>query len=165
MNRSHLKNILWAPKFLFSAIKNIFEMAPSKFAKAILLLPLLCMLLAAEISAQQLRYQISGHSIVSLRQKMPSIKAPALRPYVVPVLSGRHFQTRPATPPRLSVMRQPAGAAPQIYSYHDLGIFCKLEVQLERAARLPVKIRLGEVQYVDWLEGKRAVTWGLEAGY
>lgn len=35
-----------------------------------------------------------------------------------------------------------------------LGIFCKWENQIIEAARLPVKFRLGEVQYVERLEGK-----------
>ena len=43
---------------------------------------------------------------------------------------------------------------PAAYSYEKLGAFCKWEVQLEKAARMPVKFRLGEVQYVERLEGK-----------
>lgn len=43
---------------------------------------------------------------------------------------------------------------PAAYSYDKLGAFCKWEVQLEKAARMPVKFRLGEVQYVERLEGK-----------
>lgn len=40
------------------------------------------------------------------------------------------------------------------YSYDDLAIFCKLEVQMEKASGFPVKFRLGEVNYVEQLEGK-----------
>ncbi len=43
---------------------------------------------------------------------------------------------------------------PRAYSYQELGFFCKWEVQLEKAAQLPVKFRLGEVQYVERMEGK-----------
>lgn len=43
---------------------------------------------------------------------------------------------------------------PRAYSYEKLGAFCKWEVQLEKAARMPVKFRLGEVQYVERMEGK-----------
>lgn len=50
-------------------------------------------------------------------------------------------------------------AAPLVYSYCDLAFFCKLEVKMEKAVRLPVKIRLGDVQYVDWLEGKISKGW------
>jgi len=44
---------------------------------------------------------------------------------------------------------------PQPYQYDALSFFCKWEVELEKAARIPVKFRLGSVDYVDWLEGKR----------
>ena len=40
------------------------------------------------------------------------------------------------------------------YNYNDLAPFCKLEVAIERAANFPIKIRLGEVQYVERMEGK-----------
>ena len=41
---------------------------------------------------------------------------------------------------------------PKIYSYHNLAFFCKVEVKLEKAAKFPVKFRLGDVNYVDqWI--------------
>ena len=43
---------------------------------------------------------------------------------------------------------------PSPYSYQQLGLFCKLDVQLERRLRLPVVVRLGDVQQVDHWEGK-----------
>lgn len=36
-----------------------------------------------------------------------------------------------------------------------LAFFCLVELHLEKAARLPIKFRLGSVDYVDRLEGKR----------
>lgn len=45
---------------------------------------------------------------------------------------------------------------PSAYAYKDLAFFCKIEVQLEKAVKLPVKFRLGSVDYVDYLEGKRS---------
>jgi len=45
-------------------------------------------------------------------------------------------------------------SVPKIYSYHNLAFFCKVEVKLEKAAKFPVKFRLGDVNYVDQLEGK-----------
>ena len=58
--------------------------------------------------------------------------------------STRWFARRPAPSP-----------IPRIYSYRDLAFFCKLEVQLERRTSIPIKFRLGDVLYVDYLEGKR----------
>ncbi|MEM9919152.1 MAG: hypothetical protein AAF990_13705 [Bacteroidota bacterium] len=43
---------------------------------------------------------------------------------------------------------------PSVYCYDDLAFFCKIEVKLEKAAQIPVRFRLGDVRYVDWLEGK-----------
>ena len=44
--------------------------------------------------------------------------------------------------------------APKAYNYHLLGAFCKIDVQLEKVVQMPVKFRLGTVNYVDKLEGK-----------
>lgn len=40
------------------------------------------------------------------------------------------------------------------WAYEDLAFFCKIEVQLERATKIPIKFRLGEVQQVERMEGK-----------
>ncbi len=44
---------------------------------------------------------------------------------------------------------------PSVYAYKDLAFFCKIEVKLEKVMKLPVKFRLGSVEQVDYLEGKR----------
>lgn len=41
---------------------------------------------------------------------------------------------------------------PSAYNYDHLGWFCKMEVQLEKKIKLPMKVRLGEVQYTERLE-------------
>ena len=43
---------------------------------------------------------------------------------------------------------------PKAYCYSDLAFFCKVEVELEKVSKLPIKFRLGDVRYVDYLEGK-----------
>jgi hypothetical protein len=43
---------------------------------------------------------------------------------------------------------------PSPWVYQHLGMFCKLDVQLERRAKFPVLFRLGDVQQVDAWEGK-----------
>ncbi|RMF00712.1 MAG: hypothetical protein D6772_05960 [Bacteroidetes bacterium] len=35
-----------------------------------------------------------------------------------------------------------------------LAFFCRLELKIENATRMPVRFRLGSSQYVDYLEGK-----------
>ena len=44
---------------------------------------------------------------------------------------------------------------PAAYNFQKLAFFCKVEVRMEKSARLPVKFRLGSVDYVDRLEQKR----------
>ena len=43
---------------------------------------------------------------------------------------------------------------PQAYNYKHLAFFCKMEVQMEKSAKVPIKFRLGDVQHVDYLEKK-----------
>lgn len=52
------------------------------------------------------------------------------------------FRPKPA---HSSVLQTPAS---------DLAFFCRLELRLEDATRMPVRFRLGSSQYVDYLEGK-----------
>lgn len=43
---------------------------------------------------------------------------------------------------------------PRAWCYSDLAFFCKVEVKMEKATHFPIKFRLGDVQYVERLEGK-----------
>jgi hypothetical protein len=43
---------------------------------------------------------------------------------------------------------------PQNFYNQHLGYFCKKEVQLQKLTRLPVFLRLGSKDYVDYLERK-----------
>jgi hypothetical protein len=43
---------------------------------------------------------------------------------------------------------------PTIFSVETLPFFCKIEYKLGLNNKLPVKFRLGDVQYVEQLEGK-----------
>lgn len=45
-------------------------------------------------------------------------------------------------------------AMPSPWNYEHLGLFCKLDVQLERRSKFPVLFRLGDVQQVERWEGK-----------
>lgn len=44
---------------------------------------------------------------------------------------------------------------PRAYQFKELALFCKIEVKMEKALRIPIRMRLGDVPYVDWMEGKR----------
>ena len=43
---------------------------------------------------------------------------------------------------------------PQNFYNQSLGYFCKKEVQLQKLTTLPIYIRLGSKEYVDYLERK-----------
>ena len=45
--------------------------------------------------------------------------------------------------------------SPSFYSC-NLAFFCRQELKLEKVTKIPFKFRLGSVQQVDFLEGKRA---------
>ncbi len=64
-------------------------------------------------------------------------------------VADRPFNLLRPLPPHLDLM-----AVPPAYSYERLGIFCKLDVELERRFRIPVLFRLGDARQVEALEGK-----------
>ncbi len=51
---------------------------------------------------------------------------------------------------------------PKAYHYENLAFFCKVEVDLEKASKFPIKFRLGDVEYVDRLEGKYPATYKID---
>lgn len=55
-------------------------------------------------------------------------------------------------------INQPIKKAPRkiplAYSYQDLAPFCKVEVKIEKALKKSFKIRLGTLDYVNYLEQK-----------
>lgn len=68
---------------------------------------------------------------------------------VYPSLNNRPF------PMEMSQLLQTSSwSAPRAYQFADLAFFCKVEVQLEKSVGFPVKFRLGDLNYVNYLEGK-----------
>ncbi len=78
-------------------------------------------------------------------------KAPLLMktPYFSPHWKPKPFNSNLAT----DVLNVLAIVRP--FNYQDMPFFCKIEFQLELAAKFPVKFRLGDVHHVDRLEQKK----------
>ena len=102
--------------------------------------------------------QISGKSIPELRREMHSspLKS-SFQPISLSTISlpftiyylpiNRYTVYRHTTKPQTII--------PNLHRYEHLPIFCKFEVKMEQAVKFPIKMRLGDVEYVDRLEGKR----------
>ncbi len=108
---------------------------------------------SAPFLAQAQQLTIAGHSLPELRQA----KAVQLPPSSLSQ-SVKHLQFTQADKqtrlPLEEVMLRSPNQQPRAWSYQDLAFFCKLEVKLEKATNLPIKFRLGEVQYAENREGK-----------
>lgn len=65
-------------------------------------------------------------------------------------------QQQPHTPQQTldSFRLQPLRLVPENYYSSKLGFMCKKEIQMEKSTKIPLKIRLGSVDYVDKMEGK-----------
>ena len=75
---------------------------------------------------------------------------------VPPLLDKETLNNRPSTlEEKLISAKSNPQQIPLVYAYKHLALFCKLEVKLEQTLQMPIKVRLGSVDYVDWLEGKR----------
>lgn len=46
-------------------------------------------------------------------------------------------------------------AALNQFDANGMPFFCRIEYKMEKAANFPVRFRLGDIQYVDYLESKR----------
>lgn len=79
---------------------------------------------------------------------------PALLILLLPATAARAQALLPIPPGAWAPQRHTLPAPPPAWSYVQLGLFCKLDVQLERRLGIPVFIRLGDARQVEALEGK-----------
>lgn len=56
--------------------------------------------------------------------------------------------------PQVNIIPGPVSViSPDLYT-RNFGFFCRQELQFEKATKIPLKFRLGSLQYNDYLEGK-----------
>jgi len=51
--------------------------------------------------------------------------------------------------------QKPSTVLPANFYCTQLGFFCKKELKFESTTKIPLRFRLGSLQYNDWLEGKK----------
>jgi len=70
--------------------------------------------------------------------------------------SDRKIQHQPSinTKPVIQLIPLPCFIIAADYYTRNFGFFCKNELKLEKATKIPLRFRLGSLQYNDYLEGK-----------
>lgn len=104
----------------------------------------LLLLIAGKAGAQQVcLLPVQPHKIVSINGKQVAVSLLAQRFYSAMPVS---FNNEPVYTYR--------PIAPDFYTKH-LAFFCRTELQLEKKINIPVRFRLGSLEYANKLEGKK----------
>ena len=115
---------------------------------------ILCLLIG--FIAPNLKAQKSG-SFLRFQNQFPTtlmVVIPDLISAIDISQNTNHFSPIKTPPQWKSVAIPSPDRSPRVYNYHEIGIFCKLDVKLDKVSKLPIRFRLGTQEIVDRKEGK-----------
>lgn len=81
--------------------------------------------------------------------------------FLLIIISGKTQNIRDTASPKIIYFNTapafPLVKVPGNFYTENMGFFCKKELALQKLTTIPIKFRLGSVQYCDALEGKNNV--------
>ena len=73
---------------------------------------------------------------------------------VLPSNPRKNLEQGQVLPANLLYIRPLGSPIPADYSVQNLGFFCKKEWEFEKKVHIPLRVRLGSLDYCNYLEGK-----------
>ena len=133
-------------------IKAVKNKSQKKFLnKPLLFLGLLIWFLSPSLGAQE-----SG-TFLRFQNQFPTALSIVIPDWIATLDTSKksnHFSPIKTPAKWRSVAVPSPDRSPRVYNYHEIGIFCKLDVKLDKASKLPIRFRLGTQEVVDRKEGK-----------
>ena len=111
---------------------------------------------ARRASAQASLFSAKGMALAQMewtpsRLTIDLVQSPAIRAF-----SPFEQEVSPASP-RLKSVYNPQKMLGSDYFMDHLGFFCKKEWEFEKTVHLPLRFRLGSLEYCNYLEGKGTI--------
>jgi hypothetical protein len=115
-----------------------------------------CMIFVAEgIFCQNVGTKIvTAENLFIVRQAFSSNRYVGFRNYLEKPAKKVQLQSAISLNPVILLNPLSCSVVSNDFYVHGLGFFCKQELQFEKATKIPLRFRLGSLQYNNYLEGK-----------